>query len=244
MLGFNDNIFTLARRSTDQDDPRASDRPAARRGVAPRSTTPSFRHRAAGPSQTGGRRASSCSLTAMTSRAMPRMETAIAQVEASDAMIYAVGQGRAVHVKNLQKLLEPIATTSGGRAFFSRLRQSSMKFLRRYWTICTTNTCWRIRRPDDQARRQVSQGHRGRERWEISRSCAATATGLYGSTSRCRTFGHQSTLFTVTLHHCQETNRRKGEERSYLFSEKEILLLIFSCFFFRRAPSVTVNIAD
>ena len=47
------------------------------------------------------------------------LETAIAQVEGSDAMIYAVGQGRAVSSKELQKLLQRLTTTSGGRAFFS-----------------------------------------------------------------------------------------------------------------------------
>ena len=34
-------------------------------------------------------------------------------------MIYPVGQGRAVKAKDLQKLLQKIASTSGGRAFFS-----------------------------------------------------------------------------------------------------------------------------
>jgi VWFA-related protein len=47
------------------------------------------------------------------------LATAIARVEGSDAMIYPIGQGRAVHAKDLQKLLERLAATSGGRAFFS-----------------------------------------------------------------------------------------------------------------------------
>ena len=46
-------------------------------------------------------------------------ERNVALIEASDAMIYVVGQGRAVHSKDLQKLLQRITTTSGGRAFFS-----------------------------------------------------------------------------------------------------------------------------
>ena len=51
--------------------------------------------------------------------ATPRWRRPSAQVEASDAMIYAVGQGRAVHAKSLQKVLHQIATTSGGLAFFA-----------------------------------------------------------------------------------------------------------------------------
>ena len=46
------------------------------------------------------------------------IDDALAEVEASDAVIYAIGAGRAGHDRDLQKLLQRITKTSGGRAFF------------------------------------------------------------------------------------------------------------------------------
>jgi hypothetical protein len=75
------------------------------------------------------------------------MATAIAQVEASDAMIYVVGQGRAVHSKDLQKLLQRITTTSGGRAFSRPARRNSMRRSARSSTIYFISTRSAIRHP-------------------------------------------------------------------------------------------------
>ena len=47
------------------------------------------------------------------------IEEAVAHAEASDATIYAIGQGRAVRASNLQELLRRFSTISGGRAFFT-----------------------------------------------------------------------------------------------------------------------------
>jgi Ca-activated chloride channel family protein len=117
VLGFNDNIFTLARRSTDQVvRERAIGRLASWGATALYDAIV----RAVGVlgSQTG-RRAIVLFTDGDDQSSHTPLETAIAQVEGSDAMIYAVGQGRAVNSKELQKLLQRLATTSGGRAFFS-----------------------------------------------------------------------------------------------------------------------------
>jgi Ca-activated chloride channel homolog len=116
-LGFNDNIFTLARRSTDQVvRERAIGRLASWGATALYDAIV----RAVGVlGRQTGRRAIVLFTDGDDQSSHTPLETAIAQVEGSDAMIYAVGQGRAVNSKELQKLLQRLATTSGGRAFFS-----------------------------------------------------------------------------------------------------------------------------
>jgi Ca-activated chloride channel homolog len=117
VLGFNDNIFTLAKRSTDQVvRERAIGRLRAWGGTALYDAV------VQGIDLLGrqqGRRAIILFTDGKDENSHAPMETAIAQVEASDAMIYPIGQGRAVHDKDLQKLLQRVATTSGGRAFFA-----------------------------------------------------------------------------------------------------------------------------
>lgn len=117
VLGFNDNLFTLAKRSTDQVvRERAIGLLRAWGGTA------LYDAIVQGIDLLGrqqGRRAIVLFTDGKDENSHAPMETAIAQVEASDAMIYPVGQGRAVHEKDLQKLLQRVATTSGGRAFFS-----------------------------------------------------------------------------------------------------------------------------
>ena len=117
VLGFNDNLFTLAKRSTDQVvRERAIGRLRAWGGTA------LYDAIVQGIDLLGrqqGRRAIIVFTDGKDENSHAPMESAIAQVEGSDAMIYPVGQGRAVHEKDLQKLLQRIATTSGGRAFFS-----------------------------------------------------------------------------------------------------------------------------
>lgn len=47
------------------------------------------------------------------------LEAAEARVEASDAVIYSIGQGRGTRVPSLKAILERLAKVSGGRAFFT-----------------------------------------------------------------------------------------------------------------------------
>lgn len=118
VVGFNDSIWTLARRSTDQTvRERAIGRLRPWGGTALYDAIVQSIEGLA--KQTGGRTALILFTDGDDQNSHAPLETAIAQVEASDAMIYAVGQGRAVHAKSLQKLLEQIAATSGGRAFFA-----------------------------------------------------------------------------------------------------------------------------
>jgi VWFA-related protein len=118
VVGFNDSIYTLVRRSTDQTmRERAIARLRPWGGTALYDAVVQSIDGLA--KQTGGRTALILFTDGDDQNSHAPLETAIAQVEASDAMIYAVGQGRAVHVKSLQKLLEQIAATSGGRAFFA-----------------------------------------------------------------------------------------------------------------------------
>jgi Ca-activated chloride channel homolog len=121
VVGFNDSIYTLARRSTDQAiRERAIGRLRAWGGTA---LYDAIVHSIDVLARQTGRRAIVLFTDGEDQNSHAPMGTAIAQVEASDAMIYAVGQGRAVHSKDLQKLLQRIATTSGGRAFFTNTPQ-------------------------------------------------------------------------------------------------------------------------
>jgi Ca-activated chloride channel family protein len=117
VLGFNDNLFTLARRSTDQVvRERAIGRLASWGATA---LYDAIVRAVGGLGSQTGRRAIVLFTDGDDQSSQTPLETAIARVEGSDAMIYAVGQGRAVSSKELQKLLQRLTTTSGGRAFFS-----------------------------------------------------------------------------------------------------------------------------
>ncbi|MBE3097866.1 MAG: VWA domain-containing protein, partial [Planctomycetes bacterium] len=47
------------------------------------------------------------------------LSVAEGRVEASDAVVYTIGQGRGTRMQNLQEILERLARVSGGRASFS-----------------------------------------------------------------------------------------------------------------------------
>lgn len=51
------------------------------------------------------------------------VETVERQLESSDAVVYAIGQGRAPNTQNLRKVLERLSEKSGGRAFFEGLNE-------------------------------------------------------------------------------------------------------------------------
>jgi Ca-activated chloride channel family protein len=46
------------------------------------------------------------------------IDTVVARTEGSDATVYAIGHGRAVGSRELQKLMQRLSSISGGRAFF------------------------------------------------------------------------------------------------------------------------------
>jgi VWFA-related protein len=48
-------------------------------------------------------------------------EAAERRLEASDAVLYPIGQGRAPGMESLKRVLERLAEKSGGRAFFEKL---------------------------------------------------------------------------------------------------------------------------
>jgi VWFA-related protein len=117
VLGFNDNIFTLARRSTDQAArERAIDRLAPWGGTALYDVIIKSVDLLGRQS---GRRAIVLFSDGDDQSSHSPLEAAIARTEGSDATIYAIGQGRAVHTAHLQKLMRQLATVSGGRPFFT-----------------------------------------------------------------------------------------------------------------------------
>jgi VWFA-related protein len=117
LLGFNENIFTLARRSTDPAArERAVDRMAAWGGTALydvilKSVDVLGRQ--------AGRRSIVLFSDGDDQSSHATLDGAIGRTEGSDATIYAVGQGRAVRSAELQKLMRRLAAVSGGRAFFT-----------------------------------------------------------------------------------------------------------------------------
>lgn len=117
VLGFNDNIITLARRSTDQAArARAVDRLGPWGGTALYDVI----IRAADLlGRQSGRRAVVVFTDGDDQSSHAPMAAVIQRAEASDATIYMIGQGRAIASANLQHLMRQLATVSGGRAFFS-----------------------------------------------------------------------------------------------------------------------------
>jgi VWFA-related protein len=116
LLGFNDNITTLARRTTDKEYlAHAIDRLAPWGGTALYDVT-------IGALDLLGRQKGRRSVVLFTDgddqSSHATLDAAIARAESSDATIYAIGQGRAVRASDLQDLLQRLARISGGRAFF------------------------------------------------------------------------------------------------------------------------------
>jgi VWFA-related protein len=115
VLGFNDNIFTLARRSTDSAvRARAVDRLGSWGGTALHDVIIKA-------TDVLGRQAGRRSILLFTDgddqSSHATMEAAITRTEGSDATIYAIGHGRAIVARELQLLLQRLTDTSGGRLF-------------------------------------------------------------------------------------------------------------------------------
>lgn len=115
VLGFNDNIFTLARRST---DPAARARAVDRLGSWGGTALYDVIIKAI---DVLGREAGRRSIVLFTDgddqSSHAPLDTAIARTEGSDATIYAIGQGQAVASREMQRLLQQVTETSGGRLF-------------------------------------------------------------------------------------------------------------------------------
>jgi Ca-activated chloride channel homolog len=117
VLGFNENIFTLARRATDQATrERAVDRLAPWGGTALYDVILKSIDLLGRQS---GRRAIVLFSDGDDQSSHATFEAAMARAESSDATIYPVGQGRAVRSPELQRLMRRRADVSGGRAFFT-----------------------------------------------------------------------------------------------------------------------------
>jgi VWFA-related protein len=117
VLGFNDKIFTLARRSTDQAlRARAVDRLAPWGGTA---LYDAIVHALGILGRQSGRRSLLVFSDGEDQSSHASVASVIQRAEASDATIYVIGQGRALKATALQQLMQRLAEGSGGRAFFT-----------------------------------------------------------------------------------------------------------------------------
>jgi Ca-activated chloride channel homolog len=117
VLAFNENIFTLARRTSDKTlRAKAIDRMAPWGGTALYDVIVKAIDILGRQS---GRRAIMLFSDGDDQSSHATLAAAMSAAEGSDATIYAVGQGRAVDTPTLQSLMRKLASGSGGRAFFS-----------------------------------------------------------------------------------------------------------------------------
>ena len=117
ILGFNDKIFTLARRSTDQGA-----RARAIGKLAPWGGTALYDAIVNALGILGrqpGRRSLLVFSDGEDQSSHATVDSVVQKAEASDATIYVVGQGRSLKATALQQLMQRLATGSGGRAFFT-----------------------------------------------------------------------------------------------------------------------------
>jgi Ca-activated chloride channel family protein len=119
VLGFNDNVFTLARPTVDLATRlKAVDRPAPWGGTALYDVI------VQAIDQLGrqpGRRALVVFTDGEDLNSRVPLEVAERHLEASDVTLYPIGQGRAPTIVALRTVLERLAKRSGGRAFFETL---------------------------------------------------------------------------------------------------------------------------
>jgi Ca-activated chloride channel family protein len=117
VLGFNENIFTLARRATD-----VAARERAVDLMAPWGGTALYDVILKSVDVLGrqaGRRSIVLFSDGDDQSSHATLDAAVRRAEGSDATIYAIGQGRAVRSAELQRLMRRLSTVSGGRAFFT-----------------------------------------------------------------------------------------------------------------------------
>jgi Ca-activated chloride channel family protein len=127
VLGFNDNVFTLARPAVDLATRlKAIDR------LAPWGGTALYDVVVQAIDQLGkqtGRRALVVFTDGEDLNSHTPLEVAERRLEASDVTLYPIGQGRAPKMQQLRTVLEQLARKSGGRAFFKNLDQLDDVFL-------------------------------------------------------------------------------------------------------------------
>ena len=118
LIGFNDNIFTVARRETvEAVRARAVDRLVSWGGTAFYDATV----RALELLKRGaGRKAVVVFTDGDDQSSRLTAQAAVARVEQSDAVLYAVAQGEALHSTALRVSLERFAVASGGQVFFEK----------------------------------------------------------------------------------------------------------------------------
>ena len=117
LLGFNDNVFTLAQRSRDQSARvKAIDLMRAWGGTALYDVVLNGLNVL---SRHPGRRSMLLFSDGDDQSSHATLEAAVARAEGSDATIYVIGQGRAIRAFELQTVLKKFATISGGRWFFA-----------------------------------------------------------------------------------------------------------------------------
>lgn len=117
VLGFNDNIMTLAKRSTDQ-----AVRVRAIRRLEPWGGTALYDvivQALAILGRQAGRRSLLVFSDGEDQSSRAAVSSVLQRAEASDATIYVIGQGRALKATALQNLMRQLAARSGGRAFFT-----------------------------------------------------------------------------------------------------------------------------
>ena len=115
LLAFNDNIFTLARRST---EPAARLRAVDR--LAPWGGTALFDVMLTALNAVGrqaGRRALVVFTDGEDQHSASTLQRVERRMETSDATVYTIGLGRSVHDQDLADVLERMAQMSGGRSF-------------------------------------------------------------------------------------------------------------------------------
>jgi Ca-activated chloride channel family protein len=117
LLAFNDNIFTLARRST---DPVARTRAVDR--LAPWGGTALYDVMLTALTTVGrqpGRRALVVFSDGEDQSSVATLQQVRDRLERSDAVVYTIGLGRGTREDALKQVLDELATASGGRAFMS-----------------------------------------------------------------------------------------------------------------------------
>jgi Ca-activated chloride channel homolog len=118
LVGFNDNIFTAAERETDFAAREAAvDLLASWGGTALYDATVRVLEMV---SREWGRKGVVIFSDGDDKNSLTKRETAMARVQASDAMLYTIGFGGGVTLPLLRSSLEDYARSTGGRAFFPR----------------------------------------------------------------------------------------------------------------------------
>jgi len=116
LIGFNDNVFTLARPTS---EPAARVRAVDR--LAPWGTTSLYDVIVRSLDSLGtrrGRRAIVLFTDGDDTSSQVTLDTLERRAQEADATLYLIAQGRGTEVATLKRILERLAHTSGGRAFF------------------------------------------------------------------------------------------------------------------------------